>query len=248
MNFEVKLPIQEINLEKKLDIDTYEKELKIKQKKLRKLQKELRARKIPLIIAFEGWDAAGKGGAIKRLTQKLDPRGYDVYSISAPNEEELSKHYLWRFWAKMPSAGHVAIFDRSWYGRMMVERVEKLCEPKDWGRAYTEINDMEYTLAANGAILMKFWIQVDKDTQLSRFKDRQNTPKKRWKLTDEDWRNRSKWEEYEEAVNEMIALTHTDNAPWVIIEGNDKLYARIKVIAAVIQTIEDIVEHKQEDK
>lgn len=237
MTLDGTLPIQEINLDKSLDQDTYIKELKKLQKRLRKLQKELRARKIPVIIVFEGWDAGGKGGAIKRLTQKLDPRGYDVYPISSPNKEELSKHYLWRFWTRMPLAGHFAIFDRSWYGRMMVERVEKLCSPEDWGRAYAEINDMEYTLVANGAIVIKFWMQIDKDTQAARFKARQDDPKKRWKLTDEDWRNRSKWEEYEEAINEMIALTTTENAPWTIIEGNDKLYARLKVITTVIQRI-----------
>lgn len=238
MNVNSITPIQEIKLNKSLDQVTYEKELKKLQKKLRKLQKELHARKIPMIILFEGWDAAGKGGAIKRLTQKLDPRGYEVFSISSPNEEELSKHYLWRFWTKMPANGQIAIFDRSWYGRVMVERVEKLCSPSDWKRAYAEMNDMENTLNANGAIIIKFWIQIDKDTQATRFQERQDDPKKRWKLTSEDWRNRSKWEEYEVAVNEMISHTSTEIAPWNIIEGNDKLYARIKVIDTTIDKIQ----------
>ena len=188
---------------------------------------------------MEGWDAAGKGGAIKRLTEPLDPRGYEVVPTAAPNDIEKAHHYLWRFWRAMPKDGHMTIFDRTWYGRVMVERLEGFCSENDWQRAYVEINEFEKELSDWGAVIVKFWVQIDKDTQLARFKERENTPEKRWKITDEDWRNREKWDLYENAVNEMFAKTNTTYAPWHILESNDKKYARIKALKILIDAIEE---------
>ena len=222
--------------------EEYKEKLEILQKKLKKLHGELYRKRIPVILGFEGWDAGGKGGAIKRLTQKMDPRGYVVHPTASPNDIEKSHHYLWRFWTDMPKAGHVTIFDRTWYGRVMVERIEGFCSKKEWQRAYKEINDMEYTLAQSGAIILKFWMQIDKDEQERRFKARQHNPEKQWKITDEDWRNREKWDQYEEAVNEMLIRTSSPYAPWVVVEGNCKYYARIKVLETVIRAIEEKLE------
>lgn len=208
------------------------------QKKLQMLHSELYRRRIPVVLGFEGWDAGGKGGAIKRLTEKMDPRGYVVHPTAAPNDIEKAHHYLWRFWRAMPKAGHVSIFDRTWYGRVMVERIEGFCTKKDWQRAYKEINGMEKALSDAGAIVVKFWMQIDKDEQERRFKVRQADPEKQWKITEEDWRNREKWDQYEEAVNEMLIRTSTENAPWVVVEGNCKYYARIKVLQTVVDAIE----------
>ena len=226
------------DLTRKMEKAEYKAELKKLQKRIEVLHGELYRRRIPVVIGFEGWDAAGKGGAIKRLTEAMDPRGYVVNTTAAPNDVEKRHHYLWRFWNAMPKAGHVAIFDRTWYGRVMVERIEGFCREDEWKRAYQEINEMERDLANAGAIVMKFWVQIDKDEQLKRFKEREETPEKQWKITSEDWRNREKWDVYEEAVNEMIARTDTDHAPWIIVEGNNKYYARIKVLKCVVETIE----------
>lgn len=212
------------------------------QKRLRELHNELYRKKIPVIIAYEGWDAAGKGGNIKRITEALDPRGYEVHPIASPEPHEKARHYLWRFWNRLPKTGHVAIFDRTWYGRVMVERLEGFCSENDWQRAYVEINEFEKELADWNAVIVKFWVQIDKDTQLARFKERENTPEKRWKITDEDWRNREKWDLYEEAVNEMLQKTNTAYAPWHILESNDKKYARIKALKTVIEAIEKKME------
>ncbi len=227
-----------VDLNKELDEETYEVRLKELQKKMEYLHGDLYRKRIPLVIGFEGWDAGGKGGAIKRLTEKMDPRGFVVHPVSAPNDIEKKHHYLWRFWKNMPKAGHIAIFDRTWYGRVMVERIERFCTTKDWKRAYKEINDMERSLVNAGAIVLKFWLHVDKDEQEARFIARQNNPEKQWKITDEDWRNRAKWDEYKEAVNEMIDKTSKEDSPWIIVEGNDKKYARIKVLETVIEAIE----------
>ena len=212
------------------------------QKRLRELHNELYRKKIPVIIAYEGWDAAGKGGNIKRITEALDPRGYEVHPIASPEPHEKARHYLWRFWNRLPKTGHIAIFDRTWYGRVMVERLEGFCSENDWQRAYVEINEFEKELADWNAVIVKFWVQIDKDTQLARFKERENTPEKRWKITDEDWRNREKWDLYEEAVNEMLQKTNTAYAPWHILESNDKKYARIKALKTVIEAIEKKME------
>lgn len=219
--------------------EEYKERLKNLQKRLSFLHSELYRRKIPVVLGFEGWDAGGKGGAIKRLTQCMDPRGYAVNPTAAPNDIEKSHHYLWRFWQNMPKDGHVAIFDRTWYGRVMVERIEGFCSQEEWMRAYKEINDMEEHLANNGAIVIKFWMQIDKDEQERRFKERMETPEKQWKITGEDWRNREKWDAYEEAVDEMLIRTSTTYAPWIIVEGNNKYYARIKVLETVVKAIEE---------
>ncbi|MDR1540756.1 MAG: polyphosphate:AMP phosphotransferase [Clostridiales bacterium] len=189
-------------------------------------------------IVYEGWDAAGKGGNIKRLTEQLDPRAYEVVPIAAPSKEELSHHYLWRFYNKMPKDGHLAIFDRSWYGRVMVERIEGFTPEADWRRAYKEINDMEAHLSNHGVIIFKFWLHIDQDEQLARFESRKNDPSKQYKITDEDWRNREKWDEYVTAVDEMLLLTNTRNAPWTVVESNDKKYARIKTLEIVTNELD----------
>jgi len=226
------------------DRKTYRKKLKEYQKKIGKLHGELYQKRIPVVIGFEGWDAAGKGGAIKRLTEKMDARGYVVNPTAAPNDLEKAHHYLWRFWKNMPKDGHIAIFDRTWYGRVMVERIEGFCTQEEWKRAYKEINDMEKDLADAGAVVLKFWMQIDKKEQEKRFRQRQENPEKQWEITEEDWRNREKWEQYEEAVNEMLIRTSTEYAPWIVVEGNDKYYARLKVLETVIDALEKRISKK----
>ena len=230
--------LKDIPLDQTLSLEEYEKELDSLQKKLAKLHNEIYLKKIPVVVAYEGWDAAGKGGNIKRLTAALDPRGFEVHPIASPEPHEKNRHYLWRFWTRLPKDGHIAVFDRTWYGRVMVERLEGFCSENDWQRAYNEINEFEKELSDWGAAIVKFWVQIDKETQLARFTDRQNTPEKQWKITDEDWRNREKWDLYEVAVNEMIQKTSTEFAPWHILESNDKRYARIKALKTLIEEIE----------
>ena len=203
------------------------------QKDLAKLHNKMYLKRVPAIAVFEGWDAAGKGGAIKRLVKPLDPRGYKVAPYGAPNEVESAHHYLWRFWNEVPKAGHMTVFDRSWYGRVLVERVEGFCSENDWRRAYDEINDFEAQLVRSGVVLVKFWIHIDRQEQLSRFQSRQENPEKQWKITDEDWRNREKWGLYLDAVNDMLLRTSTKHAPWTVVEGNSKPFARVKVLETV---------------
>ena len=231
-------PLAQISLDHHLDEKKYQEQLKKYRKKLEALHNELYRKKVPVVILYEGWDAAGKGGNIKRLASALDPRGYEVIPIASPTPDELHRQYLWRFWKRLPKTGHIAIFDRSWYGRVMVERLEGFCTEDDWKRAYDEINEFERELTDAGMLVLKFWVQIDKDTQLARFTERQNTPEKRWKITDEDWRNREKWDAYEGAIDEMLQKTNTENAPWHILESVDKRYARIKAIKTVIDAIE----------
>ena len=226
---------------KELSDEEYRKRLKELKKKLGKLCNKLYRKGIPLIIAYEGWDAAGKGGNIKRVAGAMDPRDCEVHPIASPTPDEKQRHFLWRFYNRLPKTGHVSIFDRTWYGRVMVERLEGFCTENDWQRAYNEINEFEADLTAWGAIVVKFWVQIDKDTQLERFNDRKNNPEKQWKLTDEDWRNRDKWDLYETAVNEMIKKTNTSYAPWTVLESNDKKYARIKALETIIARIEERV-------
>ena len=221
-----------------LDRVDYENHLENLQQRMRNLEHELYRERLPLVILFEGWDASGKGGNIRRLVNHLDPRGYEVIPIIAPNDVEKAHHYLRRFWTHFPKAGHIAVYDRSWYGRVLVERVEKLCAESEWRRAYREINEMEEQWTNYGTILVKFWLHIDKDEQLVRFKDRQNTPYKKWKITEEDWRNREKWNLYKTAVDEMLVRTSTIHAPWTIVEARCKLHARIKTIKTVIAAIE----------
>lgn len=191
----------------------------------------------PVIMVFEGWDAGGKGGAIRRITEKLDPRGYVVYPIAAPKGEDASHHYLWRFWRRLPEAGQIAIFDRSWYGRVMVERIEGFCTESEWKRAYREINYFERQVVDFGTVLFKFWIHISKEEQLRRFESRDGDRKRSWKLTDEDWRNREQWDKYQDAVNEMLLKTSTITAPWTIVEGDSKLYARIKILKTLVEKL-----------
>ena len=237
-----------IDLSKSLTEEEYKTRLKKLQKRLAELHSELYRLRIPVVIGFEGWDAGGKGGAIKRLTSNLDPRGYRVNPTAAPNDIEKVHHYLWRFWNSVPKAGHIAIFDRTWYGRVMVERIEGLCSEAEWRRAYQEINEMESHMANAGAVVLKFWLHIDKDEQERRFKERQANPAKQWKITDEDWRNREKWDQYEEAVNEMLIRTSTTYAPWIVVEGNDKRYARVKVLQTVVDALEKKVKEVKTDK
>jgi polyphosphate:AMP phosphotransferase len=218
--------------------ETYEEEIKKYQSRLRELEHEIYVKRIPVLIVYEGWDAAGKGGNIRRLAQALDPRGYEVVPVAAPNDVEKSHHYLWRFWQKVPKAGHITIFDRSWYGRVMVERIEGFCGENEWKRAYGEICEFETNCADFGMVMIKFWLHISQDEQLRRFKQRQTTPYKVWKITEEDWRNRKKWDKYKEAVDEMIFRTSTKDAPWTVVEANNKYYARIKAIKTVITAIE----------
>ena len=235
----VKMPkLREVDLSPALEDKEYNKELKKLQKRLGQLHNVIYRKRIPVVICYEGWDAAGKGGNIRRIARNLDPRGFDVIPIASPEPHELNRQYLWRFWTQLPRTGHIAIFDRTWYGRVMVERLEGFCTEKDWKRAYNEINEFERQLTDWGAVVLKFWIQIDRDTQLERFTARQNTPEKQWKLTEEDWRNREKWPQYEEAIDEMLEKTSTENAPWHIIESNDKKYARIKTLRLTIEALE----------
>ena len=230
--------LDEIDLDKAVTQEEYRAELDRLQERLGHLHNKLYRKKVPVIIAYEGWDAAGKGGNIKRITEALDPRGFEVHPIASPEPHEKARHYLWRFWNRLPKTGHIAVFDRTWYGRVMVERLEGFCRENDWQRAYNEINEFERELADWGAVIIKFWVQIDKDTQLARFNERQNTPAKQWKITEEDWRNREKWDLYEGAVNEMLQKTNTSYAPWHILESNDKRYARLKALRIVIEAVE----------
>ena len=234
--------LSEIDLSPVIEEKEYKKELDRLQARLGELHNTIYRKKIPVILCYEGWDAAGKGGNIRRVARPLDPRGFDVIPIASPEPHELNRQYLWRFWTRLPRSGHICIFDRTWYGRVMVERLEGFCKEDDWKRAFNEINEFERQLTDWGAVVLKFWIQIDQDTQLARFTDRQNTPEKQWKLTEEDWRNREKWPQYEEAINEMLQKTSTENAPWFIIESNDKKYARIKTLKIIIKALEKACE------
>ncbi len=220
--------------------EEYEKLLLQYQDRVRDIHYLLYKRNIPLIIVYEGWDAAGKGGNIMRLVRHMNPRGYDVVPVSRADQTELDHHFLWRFYQQFPKAGHVTIFDRSWYGRVLVERVEGFCTEPEWKRAYNEINEMEQAYVGSGGGLVKFWLEIDKDEQLKRFTARQNDPLKEWKITDEDWRNRKKWDSYEEAVAEMLARTSTAVAPWTVIESDDKWFSRLKTLKTVIDYSEGL--------
>lgn len=220
----------------------YKEKLNDLQKRMRKVQYTLYHRREALVIAYEGQDAAGKGGNIKRLTEKLDPRGYDVFSIASPTKQELSHYHMWRFWKKFPKDGHIAIFDRSWYGRVLVERLEGFCSEDDWKRAYKEMNDVEEHLTQHGVHVYKFFLNVDKDEQLRRFKAREEDPLKKHKITDEDWRNREKWDEYMVAYEDMLKYTSTKKAKWYVIDANVKHNARIEVLEILVKDLEEKLE------
>ena len=220
---------------------------------LKKLQTKLRNqigsavyKNIPVMVVFEGVDAAGKGGAIRRITQALFPLNYNVVPVSAPTKSENQRHFMWRFWRDFPTTGHLTIFDRSWYGRVLVERVENFTPEDEWQKAYDEINDTELHLTTWGVVIVKFYVQISKDEQLMRFESRKNTPDKQWKLTDEDWRNREKWDQYEEAASEMFARTSTTYAPWTLIAVDDKQTARIKILETLTNAIEERLDAEKE--
>jgi polyphosphate kinase 2 (PPK2 family) len=229
--------LSQVDLSRALTKDEYVEQLIRHQVALGQLGYQVYVQKRPVIMVFEGWDAAGKGGNIKRITEKLDPRGYVVHSIAAPAGEDKTHHYLWRFWRRLPETGEIAIFDRSWYGRILVERVEGFATEVEWQRAYREINQFERQLVDFGTIIFKFWVQISAEEQLQRFESRANTPYKSWKLTAEDWRNRNKWDQYEAAVDEMLLKTSTVSAPWTIVEGNNKWWARIKTLSTVVDKL-----------
>jgi polyphosphate kinase 2 (PPK2 family) len=238
-----------IDLTRTLTKEEYIRDLIRYQLQLRALAYQLYVQKRPLLIVYEGWDAGGKGGNIKRITEKLDPRGYEVYPIAAPQGDDKTHHYLWRFWRRLkpPDEKQILIFDRSWYGRVLVERLEGFCTEEEWKRAYREINQFERQLVDFGSVLVKFWIHISKDEQLSRFQSRQETPYKAWKLTDEDWRNRQKWDAYEEAINDMLLKTSTLTAPWTIVEGDCKWYARVKTLRTLVDVLTEELNYRPPD-
>jgi len=223
---------------KSVDQEEYRTKIKEYQLRLLNLQRALMETRHNLIVVVEGPDAGGKGGAIKRLVEKLDPRTFRVYSVVKPTQEEYQHHYLWRFWNKLPRYGQIAIFDRSWYGRVLVERVEGFATPIEWKRAYREINEFERLLAEDGSLIVKAYLHITKDEQLARFKSREADPLKHWKITEEDWRNRRKWGEHNEAAEAMFEQTWTHYAPWTVVEANYKWYARLKFLRATIRTLE----------
>jgi AMP-polyphosphate phosphotransferase len=237
--------VNTLDLSKKISKREYEDKLEKYQGKLNLLTREAKFRDISVIAVFEGSDAAGKGGSIRRITQAVDARSFSVFPIAAPTDEERAQPYLWRFWRHVPRRGRLAIFDRSWYGRVLVERVEGFCSEYDWMRAYGEINDFEEQMARKRIVLLKFWLQISKEEQLRRFEERKQVSFKRFKITDEDWRNREKWDAYQEAVCDMIDRTSTTKAPWTVVEANDKNYARIKILKTICDRIEDAVENSR---
>ncbi|NMB79909.1 MAG: phosphate--AMP phosphotransferase [Methanomicrobiales archaeon] len=223
----------------------YEKRQKKYSDRLHELQYAIHRDKIPVVMVFEGCDAAGKGGAIIRLDRALNPRCSVVEPVAAPTPEEKGHHYLWRFVCNLPPAGDITIFDRSWYGRVLVERVEGFCTTAEWQRAYDEINAMEEYLVRHGVVLLKFWLQIDQDVQLQRFHERETDPLKKYKITDEDWRNREKWGLYRGAIEEMLAKTSPPRAPWTLVEANDKYYARVKIFKTTIRVLENAIRQKK---
>lgn len=230
--------LEKVDLSQTLPEKKYWNEIKKWQVRLRMESLRLFNEKRMALAVFEGWDAAGKGGSIKRVTETLDPRGFSVTTFAAPTGEEQRHHYLWRFWKALPQLGQVAVFDRSHYGRVMVERVEGFCTAQEWKRAYREINEFEWQLVNFGAVIVKFWLHIDQEEQLRRFKARELDPFRSYKLTEEDWRNRAKWDQYHDAVEEMIEKTSTTWAPWTVVEANDKFFARVKVVQTLTKALE----------
>ncbi len=230
--------LDSLDLGQRLDKDSYHQQIAQEQARLAQLVRDKRYRRHAVMAVFEGNDAAGKGGAIRRVTAALDPRQYHVVPIAAPTEEERAQPYLWRFWRHVPARRALTIFDRSWYGRVLVERVEGFCSEADWLRAYSEINEFEEQLVDHGIVLVKFWLAIDKQTQMQRFKERETVAFKRYKITEEDWRNRDKWDQYVDAVGDMVDRTSTELAPWTLVEANDKRFARVKVLRTLNDALE----------
>jgi polyphosphate:AMP phosphotransferase len=237
----LKTIVDQVDLSKTLAKKQYKKQLPVCQARLAKLHQQAVQRRISVILVFEGPDAAGKGGCIRQITEALDARYYKVYPFAAPTDVENAHHYLWRFWNCIPRAGRMTIFDRSWYGRVLVERIEHFAGDDEWRRAFSEINDFEDQLIEHGIVLIKFWLQISKDEQLARFRSREETPHKRWKLQDEDWRNRERWDDYAVAAHEMMQQTSVSNSPWILVENDSKHYGRIKVLNAVCDALEKTV-------
>jgi len=233
--------LSQLDMSKRLDKSDYNLKLKKYQGRLNLLQRKAMERGISTLVVFEGHDAAGKGGAVRRVTAALEASNYQVIPFAAPTDEERAHHYLWRFWRHLARAGRFTIFDRSWYGRVLVERVEDYACEAEWSRAYAEINDFEAQLIDHGIVLMKYWMHITRDEQLARFLDRQQTPHKNWKLTEEDWRNREKWDCYEQALNDIVQYTSTRQAPWLLVEGNDKRFARVKVLKTLCKKLESVL-------
>jgi polyphosphate kinase 2 (PPK2 family) len=230
--------LDQLDQNKSVEQEEYRTKIKEYQLRLLNLQRALMETRHNLVVIVEGPDAAGKGGAIKRLVEKLDPRTFRVYSVVKPTQEEYQHHYLWRFWSKLPLYGQIAIFDRSWYGRVLVERVEGFATPVEWKRAYREINEFERLLAEDGTLIVKVYFHITKDEQLDRFKRREADPLKHWKITEEDWRNRRKWAEHNEAAEDMFEQTWTHYAPWTVVEANFKWFARLKFLRTTIRALE----------
>lgn len=229
--------LESVDLSAKLEGDSYSEQLQVQQSRLRDLCWRAYQQKRSVVAVFEGWDAAGKGSAIRRVTRAIDPRLFRLVQFAAPTDEERAHHYLWRFWRQLQRDGRCTFYDRSWYGRVLVERVEQFAAPAEWQRAYSEINRFERQLVEHGGILLKFWIHISKDEQEKRFLSRQNTAHKQHKLTEDDWRNREKWHEYELAVDQMVSHTSTRHAPWTLVAGNSKPYARIQILETFCETI-----------
>ncbi|MFT4588991.1 MAG: polyphosphate:AMP phosphotransferase [Candidatus Binatia bacterium] len=227
-----------IDLTQRIGGGAYKEKLAEYQSRLNELAWRARDKKVSCAAVFEGWDAAGKGGAIRRVTRSMDPRLFHLYSFAAPTKEELAQHYLWRFWRVAPKDGKMTVYDRSWYGRVLVERVEGFAREDEWRRAYDEINEFENQLVDHGTLVFKFWLQIDRDEQMARFKAREKIAHKRHKITDEDWRNREKWDAYEHAVEEMIERTSTKRAPWTLVAANQKKFARIQVLKTFCDQLE----------
>ena len=237
-----------LNMQQTLGKKEYRQQLEKLQGRLHLLARTAHQKKISSVIVLEGWDAGGKGGLIRRIIPALDARHYQIIPIAAPTDEERAHHYLWRFWRHIPRAGQITIYDRSWYGRVLVERVEGYAQPEEWMRAYAEINDFEEQLADHHTVLLKFWLHIDKDEQLRRFQAREKISYKQYKITEEDYRNRERWDDYEHAVNDMVERTSTEYAPWVLIEGNDKRFARIKALREYCDRLEAAVDQEASDK
>ena len=237
--------LDHIDLSQDLDRKEYKRRLGRGQVQLRELQVSCYRLDVPTVVVFEGWDAAGKGGVIRELTRALDPRGFTVTAISAPTADEKAHHYLWRFWSVLPPQGHMGLFDRSWYGRVLVERVEGLAAEDEWRRAYREISELEEQLAAAGTVIAKFWLHISSEEQLSRFTARENNPYKRFKLTADDWRNRAQRQAYYEAVDEMLIRTSTTHAPWTVVPANSKRHARVMVVETLADAMAAAVKRRR---
>ncbi len=234
--------LTEMDMSLNLPEKDYKAELGKLQGRLSELARDPRFKTRSMVVAFEGADAAGKGGAIRRITAALDARQFQVIPVAAPTEEERAQPHLWRFWRHLPRHNHMAIFDRTWYGRVLVERVEGFCTPADWQRAYSEINDFEHELVDAGTIVVKFWLQISQEEQLRRFKEREQIAFKRFKITEEDWRNREKWDAYQLAICDMVERTSTGDVPWTLVESNDKNYARVKILRTLCESLEQALD------